>query len=97
MIDCYCHNHFHVTSTHQLLPLNDDERLVGIQPHQSVYLISNIIFARFLAMSVVLDPWSHGLVPASSQTKQSGANMKHIASLLLHVFNLALASLTGLL
>ena len=48
-------------------------------------------------MSVVLDPWSHGLVPASSQTKQSGANMKHIASLLLHVFNLALASLTGIL
>jgi hypothetical protein len=76
--------------------MNDDERLIGIQPHQSVLMISNIMFARFLVLSIVLQPWAHNIVPPSAQTKQSTANFKHIASLLLHVYNLALSSLTGI-
>ncbi len=59
-------------------------------------MISNIMFARFLVMSIVLEPWTHGVVPPSAQNKQSIANFKHIASLLLHAYNLALASLTGI-
>lgn len=87
---------FFLTITAQVLPLNDDERLIGIQPHQSVLMISNIMFARFLVLSIVLQPWAHNIVPPSAQTKQSTANFKHIASLLLHVYNLALSSLTGI-
>jgi hypothetical protein len=79
-----------------VLPFNDDERLVGIQPHQSILMISNIMFARFLILSILLEPWSHNIVPPSAQTKQSTANFKHIASLLLHVYNMALSSLTGI-
>jgi hypothetical protein len=74
--------------------LNDDGRLVGIQPHQSLLVAANIIFARCLVMSIVLQPWAHSIVPPSAQNKQSVANFKHLASLLLHVYNLALSSLT---
>ena len=59
-------------------------------------MISNIMFARFLILSILLEPWSHNIVPPSAQTKQSIANFKHIASLLLHVYNMALSSLTGI-
>ena len=81
---------------YQVLPLNADERLIGIQPHQSILIISNIMFARFLVMSIVLEPWAHNIVPANAQSKQSAANFKHISSLLLHVYNLAVVSLTGI-
>jgi hypothetical protein len=76
--------------------LNADERLIGIQPHQSILIICNIMFARFLVMSIVLEPWAHNVVPANAQSKQSAANFKHISSLLLHVYNLAVVSLTGI-
>jgi hypothetical protein len=70
----------------------------GIQPHQSILIIyiSNIMFARFLVMSIVLEPWAHNIVPANAQSKQSAANFKHVSSLLLHVYNLAVVSLTGI-
>jgi hypothetical protein len=76
--------------------LNADERLIGIQPHQSILIISNIMFARFLVMSIVLEPWAHNIVPSNAQSKQSAANFKHISSLLMHVYNMAVASLTGI-
>ncbi len=107
--DCFCASSFFIctitlsTSVHcrsstaaQALPLSTDERLIGIQPHQSFLLISNIMFARCLVMSIILEPWSNGIVPPSAQNKQSAANFKHIASLLLHAYTMALSSATGL-
>jgi hypothetical protein len=47
-------------------------------------------------MSIVLEPWTYNIVPPSAQNKQSIANFKHISSLLLHIYNLAVSSLTGI-